>query len=609
MKRARKEGRGRATPASGEASRSARAGASRGAGGEGGPSGGSRDRTLARLALWTSLAAIAWGSFAAIHQTWLGDDAFISFRYAENLIHGLGLVYNAGERVEGYSNFLWTLWIALGMRLGATPERWSIAWGVFFYAGTIAALALDHLARGRRARSLAALAPLAAWLAAAHPDWQIWATSGLETSLFTFLVTVAYLSAIRVEWGVRGLLGSGLAFALVALTRPDGPLFFGVAAVWVLWARGPRLASLAAFAGAFLVVWAPYVAWKVAYYGDFLPNTYYAKSAAIAWWEQGWIYVSFYFERYWALALAVPLALVAFAKRGSRGDRESGDASARELVLALALALAYIVYVTRVGGDFMYARLLIPATPLLILALTRALEILLARRALVQWAAAAAAVAAVSLTPSPLGDAEIRNGIVDESSIYVHAALAKTKRESLILRRYFEGLPVRIAIVGSQAALAYYARPAVAIECGAGLTDRWIARQPLAKRGRVGHEKTAPISYLLQRQVDFTIHPFSAKTLNLDSELPHSNIAFDDIIGRIVHWDPVVLDEVRRRGARFKDVPSMLDGYIAQVDQLSPEMAREAYVRMKRFYFDHVSDPGRERAFREAVERAEARAS
>ena len=35
------------------------------------------------------------------------DDAYISFRYARNLAEGLGFVYNAGERIEGYTNFLW----------------------------------------------------------------------------------------------------------------------------------------------------------------------------------------------------------------------------------------------------------------------------------------------------------------------------------------------------------------------------------------------------------------------------------------------------------------------------------------------------------------------
>src|SRR5437660_5760906 len=49
------------------------------------------------------------------------DDSYISYRYARNLIHGLGLVYNAGERIEGYTNLLWTLLVAAGLELGIEP--------------------------------------------------------------------------------------------------------------------------------------------------------------------------------------------------------------------------------------------------------------------------------------------------------------------------------------------------------------------------------------------------------------------------------------------------------------------------------------------------------
>ena len=50
------------------------------------------------------------------------DDAYISFRYARNLADGLGLVYNAGERIEGYTNFLWTVLLAGGIELGIDPH-------------------------------------------------------------------------------------------------------------------------------------------------------------------------------------------------------------------------------------------------------------------------------------------------------------------------------------------------------------------------------------------------------------------------------------------------------------------------------------------------------
>ncbi len=69
-----------------------------------------------------AVAAVAAGVAHAIALRWTADDAYLSFRYAEQWVHGHGLVFNPGERVEGYTNFLWTAWCALGMRLGLPPE-------------------------------------------------------------------------------------------------------------------------------------------------------------------------------------------------------------------------------------------------------------------------------------------------------------------------------------------------------------------------------------------------------------------------------------------------------------------------------------------------------
>ena len=119
--------------------------------------------------LGASLAMIL-GVAGAARMAWVCDDAFISFRYAENLVRGLGLVYNAGERVEGYSNFLWTLGTALGMRLGVDPEQWTVVWGVIFYAATIVVLC-ELRRRNAVGQGLAAVGlPLAGLLAAVHGD-------------------------------------------------------------------------------------------------------------------------------------------------------------------------------------------------------------------------------------------------------------------------------------------------------------------------------------------------------------------------------------------------------------------------------------------------------
>ena len=64
-----------------------------------------------------------------VWQAWalrfVQDDAYISWRYAENLARGLGLVWNEGEYVEGYTNFLWTVILAIPHRVGLDVEMFA----------------------------------------------------------------------------------------------------------------------------------------------------------------------------------------------------------------------------------------------------------------------------------------------------------------------------------------------------------------------------------------------------------------------------------------------------------------------------------------------------
>ena len=76
---------------------------------------------FAGMAAWATLTVAVAALYSAFDLRWVSDDAFISFRYAENLVQGLGLVFNEGERVEGFTNFSWTLVTALAMRVGVDP--------------------------------------------------------------------------------------------------------------------------------------------------------------------------------------------------------------------------------------------------------------------------------------------------------------------------------------------------------------------------------------------------------------------------------------------------------------------------------------------------------
>jgi hypothetical protein len=553
-------------------------------------------RPAFRLACAAALVFAAWRALAL---RWTTDDAFISFRYAQNWLDGLGLVFNAGERVEGYTNFLWTVWSAVGLALGFDAAAWASAWGIACYLASVALLATTGLALARRRDGAAPWLPLAALGAALNPDWSIFATGGLDTSAFTFLLLLGYALALH---GVRArpawLAASGLVFGAAALTRPDGVLPAAVTGAWLLAVARPRWKSAVLYGAAVALVVAPFLAWRVAYYGDLFPNTYYAKSAYLAWYAQGAHYLRLYLERDWALALGplfVGAALVRARLRGRRLAELDPDGA---LALAAALAGTYAFYVVRVGGDFMFARLLVPVTPFLLLLLEQGALLLFGAARPAGYAIALAALVGSFFTPAPVTDEVWSRGVADEWKYYSKERVAKSDHTAAVLRRYFDGLPVTVAFYGDEARIVYEARIPIAIEAHAGLTDRFVAHQELAARGRIGHEKSAPLDYLIAtRKAHFT---FSGEPQQrLAALIPPVFVTFDeDVHAQVLHWDPALMQELARRGATVPDFPGMLDAYLRQAERLPRESVQREYAKVQRFYFAHVDDPAREAAFR-----------
>ncbi|MFH0981434.1 MAG: hypothetical protein V2A79_07840 [Planctomycetota bacterium] len=575
-----------------------------------------------------TLLALGWGVWRASAATWVCDDAFISFRYARNLVEGLGLVFNAGERVEGYTNFLWTLWVALGLRLGFQAEPWAGFWGIVCYGGAIVLLSMIHFRlRGRLGHAGWAL-PIAALAGALHQDWQIYATSGLETSCFTVLLLVGYLLVVMAQGRRPHLAVAGIAFGLAASTRPDGVLPAVVAGLYVLWRSPSRLRCGLVYTGTFLAIWVPFLVWRVWYYGDIVPNAYYAKSANLAWYGQGWHYVALYFRRYGVLLAGPVLLIFAAAKlRFMPHNRAKPIASflLPEAVLAAAIAFSYTFYVLRVGGDFMFARLLIPVTPFYLLLLDFGLISSSVLHTGWRLGIAVVLVAGLVVSKCPIPGRELRYGIANEPVYYGPELRAFLDRRAEVLARYFQGLPVRIGFFGTQAREVYRARLPMAIDCAPGLTDRFIARHVLVKRGRVGHEKLAPVPYLIDvRKLHFAFFEYADKILPLNDYVPDVWVVLDQIEGRVLHWDPVVMEVLRERGAIFvwgvrpssainlgalhergaifDDYPALLDRYIAGLDERSQDVVAGDFAKFQRFYFDHVQDPLREAAFWRKIE-------
>ncbi len=161
------------------------------------------------------------------------------------------------------------------------------------------------------------------------------------------------------------------------------------------------------------------------------------------------------------------------------------------------------------------------------------------------------------------------------------------------------GLPVRVVISGTQAIIGYYSDAPVVIESSTGLTDRRIAHQKLERRGRVGHEKAAPLSYLIDvRRAHLIVGRSRVFDDSLAAYAPVLHLGYRSLEATLLTWDPPIMAEFRRRGAEFDDFMPVLDRFIAALPRMPDSVAAAAYAQARRFYFDGVRDPQREAAFR-----------
>ena len=314
------------------------------------------------LILLAWLTSVSW---------FLTDDAFISFRYARNLLNGHGLVFNMGERVEGYSNFLWVLELAaIWGVLGIRPEYAAPWLSVLFTVGTLA-LMLWWIARlpGLRMRGFVAWCALA--LVCSSAAFAVWTSGGgFETRQFTFFILAAVVSLSLYRNRRWGLLAASVSLALASLTRPEGPLIAACCFAWfgalqipaalnalrresepqgvsikdaiTAIARRIDWRGLLYLIAPFALIVGAHFLFRYAYYGEWLPNTYYAKHVR-PWYESGFKYL-------WAAALEtglyllLPLTWCAMKARW----REARDGA---YALILLIVAAHMLFLARLGGD------------------------------------------------------------------------------------------------------------------------------------------------------------------------------------------------------------------------------------------------------------------
>jgi len=564
----------------------------------------SPDTGVLQRVVWAiSGLILVYGVYRVVALAWVGDDAFISFRYAKNLVDGLGLIFNVGERVEGYTNFLWTLLMAGGIRLGLDPVPFSMVMGGLSFLVTIGLFGLLSVRMGKEIPGSHGLViPLTAVALLLHREMQVYATSGLETSMLTAFVSAGFLLLALGRHPLTALY-AGLCLIAAVMTRPDAMIFYVAALPFVALHKERRWSRTLWYLAPLVAIYLPYWLWRYSYYGYMFPNTYYAKSGDLPYYSQGWSYVWLYFKSYYVLFLA-PLGLLGLAGcvAGMRRiEKIMGSLHGRLSLLTLLFVLPYLFYVIRVGGDFMFGRFLIPITPLLFLSIELSLPVLARTRTIV-LTAAAIVLALVVLRWNPfVPDNTAVDGIVDEHAYYPFETVERAREVGARLKEAFEGIDCTVGFYGMFAMYMYYAEFPVAIECNAGLTDEFIAHQTLEERGRVGHEKHATPQYMVSRQIRFLFEPRLPDNTEYD---PLRVIRFGDFNAYILTYENGVMNQLRGRpGVEFVAMPEFLDDYLDNAEKMPLARRRQDFGFFREYYFMNNNDAERYARFLKALER------
>jgi hypothetical protein len=470
------------------------------------------------LAAAAAALAVAYADHVSrLYHRNVVDDALISLQYAKNVALGRGAVFNPGERVEGYTNFLW---VAFLTPLYSISHLLGVGFLPAAVAASVALSAADIVLVYLVGRQLWGDSPLPTLLAlglcVVDSAYGTWAAMALEGHFLIFWILLAVWLNGREGPPGRRWLGVGLALAGAHLTRPDAALFVAAygasealgAAPALRGGAGERRARAVARAkgalaalGVWAGVYAVYYAWRYSYYGAALPNTYYFKVGGRAFdaWGRGAAYVkSFFAERALAPALAA-LGLLALARP-----------AARWLAIYAALHLAYVAYV---GGDFYaghrFLLVLVPAFGLLAGAGLDAALGLLKRRAGPGGPPTALAVA-LALTVGLVLRREFAKsydvGPIKHEVKRWGGERDRNRAFMLWLRdRKRPGSSLATGDIGSAGFFGEFDRVVDLL----GVIDPVVARAEVATlgRGRAGHEKRAtPEHVIAQRPTYIKLH-------------------------------------------------------------------------------------------------------
>ncbi len=455
-------------------------------------------------ALLLITCAVIYFSIANQYK-FIQDDTYISIRYAENLVNGDGLVFNSGERVEGYTNFLWVLILAFLKLLNINLVTASQILSTFFGLLTLGAAyklscRLFPSITNNYLRII--LNTLPVYLLAFTGEFIYWSVSGMETSFFIFLITLSFYFSLIDVYKSKINYPALIVLILASLTRPEGLYFVAAFLLFELIISNKEKSLVLR---ELIIIFIPlliHFSFRLIYYGYPLPNTFYAKSGFSEFFlRRGWEYfVDFATADLLYGFILVPPIFLFFRNNKNK-----------KLIFFYVVAMVFILSIILIGGDVLALhRLFLPVLPLIyILFLSSIISVSINRKLVSVFLIIFSLILGFFIYSSN------KTNIKDIQATEVGLVKKMKFLGNWVKEKNTEdGIKSKVAL-STIGAFSYYSDAQI-IDL-LGLTNEYIAHNPTEMRGisepatRNWLERTYNADYVLTQQPDYIIFPAGAK--------------------------------------------------------------------------------------------------